>query len=117
MFIIRSLCMLESVGNVGTVARKHTSLMKKFHRDGTIWTDIKNIIETPLIVDSQLTGMVQIADLCSFALRRYLENGERILFDQIFKRADRLRNGITVGVRHFTNMQCQCCTCASHRKT
>ncbi len=102
--------------NNETVAKKHTSLMKKFHQAGTVWTQVKNIIETPLFVDSQLTGMVQIADLCSFSLRRYLENNERELFDEVFKRADRVRDGTTVGVRHFTNMRCTCEICLNHRR-
>jgi len=75
--------------NNETVAKKHTVLMKKFHASGTLWTNLKNIIETPLFVDSQLTGMVQIADLCAYALRRYLENNETELFDLVFQRADR----------------------------
>ena len=62
--------------NNQTVSKRHTELMRKFHRKGTFWTSIHNIIETPLFVDSELTSMVQIADLCGYALRRYLENGE-----------------------------------------
>src|SRR6266404_7567738 len=86
--------------NNPTIARKHTELMKGFHFRGTLWTSIKNIIETPLFVDSQLTSMVQISDLCSYALRRYVENGEDELFDLIFQRADR-KGTAAVGVRHF----------------
>ena len=67
--------------NNDTVAKKHTEVMKKFHVTGTLWTTLDNIIETPLFVDSGLTGMVQIADLCGYALRRYLENKEDGLFD------------------------------------
>ena len=100
--------------NNETVARKHTAMMKRFLREGTLWTDVNNIIETPLFVDSQLTSMVQIADLCAYALRRYLENGEEELFDLIFTRADR-RNGVTVGVRHFTERSCTCRICQEHR--
>lgn len=59
--------------NNQTVAKKHTLLMKQFHLQGTLWTKISNIIETPLFVDSELTSMVQIADLCSYALRRFVE--------------------------------------------
>ncbi len=33
--------------------------------------------------------MVQISDLYSFALRRYLENNEEELFNLIYQRADR----------------------------
>ncbi len=71
-------------------------------------------VETPLFVDSQLTGMVQIADICSYALRRYLENGENELFDKVFKRADR-RGKATVGIRHFTTDGCSCSICSGHR--
>jgi len=100
--------------NNPTVAKKHTELMKGFHKKGTLWTDVKNIIETPLFVDSQLTGLVQVADLCSYAIRRYLENGEEELFDCIFERADR-KDDVVVGVRHFTDSHCQCKICCAHR--
>jgi hypothetical protein len=99
-----------------TVSKKLTDMMKRFHQTGTLWTSIDNIIETPLFVDSQLTSMVQIADVCAYALRRYLENGEEELFDLIFSRADR-KDGKVVGVRHFTNLSCSCKICRSHRKS
>jgi hypothetical protein len=100
--------------NNQTVARKHTEMMRHFHENGTLWTDIKCIIETPLFVDSSLTRMVQIADLCSYALRRYLENAEADLFRKVFARADRIQNTV-VGVRHFTDPSCVCEICQSHR--
>ena len=76
--------------NNETVARRHTRMMRSFHAAGTPWTSVECIIETPMFVDSKLTRMVQIADLCAYALRRYLENGETGLFRQIFARADRI---------------------------
>ena len=103
-----------------TVAKRHTLLMKKFHKDGTLWTGIKHIIETPLFVNSELTSMVQIADLCAYALRRYLENKENQLFDLVFKRADRKgdpASPVVVGVRHFTKPSCTCKICAAHRQS
>ncbi len=99
--------------NNQTVARKHTELMKTFLDRGTLWTEIEHVIETPMFVDSQLTSMVQLADLCAYSIRRYLENGETELFDLIFLRADRFGEA-TVGVRHFTNAGCICKICASH---
>jgi len=104
--------------NNETVAKKHTLLMKKFHKDGTPWTKLKWIIETPLFVDSELTSMVQISDLCSYALRRYLENKEDGLFNLIFKRADRkgdITSPIVVGVRHFSTVACTCIICNAHK--
>jgi hypothetical protein len=99
--------------NNTTVAKRHTELMKKFHKTGTLWTAIDNIIETPLFVNSQLTSMIQLADLCAYALRRYLENDEIGLFNHIYKRADR-KDGKVVGVRHFTSKPCPCQICADH---
>lgn len=64
--------------NNDTVSKKHTELMKRFHKQGTLWTSVKHIIETPLYVNSELTGMVQIADLCSVALRRFLKMEKQI---------------------------------------
>jgi hypothetical protein len=107
-------CGLLIHDNNQTVARKHTILMRKYHKIGTMWTRVTKIIETPLFVDSQLTSMVQIADLCAYAIRRYLENGEEELFNLVFMRADR-RDGAIVGVRHFTKPGCGCKICAQHR--
>lgn len=99
--------------NNETICKKHTNMMKNFHKGGTFWNTINNIIETPLFVNSELTGLVQIADLCGYAIRRYLENSENELFDFIFTRADR-KNGNVVGVRHFTCSTCECKICKSH---
>lgn len=107
-------CLVVHDNNQAT-ALKHTKLMEKFHRRGTFWTAITNIIETPLFVDSSLTGMVQVADLCAYAFRRFLENGETDLFNRIFQIADTSARGKVVGVRHFTKMTCACQICVAHR--
>ncbi|HWY32671.1 MAG TPA: DUF3800 domain-containing protein [Candidatus Acidoferrum sp.] len=106
--------------NNETVCKKHTALMKRFHQSGTLWTNVSHIVETPLFVNSELTSMVQIADLCAYSIRRYLENGEHELFDLIFQRADRKDNvGKTssriVGVRHYSIQTCACKICESRK--
>lgn len=93
-----------------TVAKKHTDLMKRFHRAGTLWTKIECIIETPFFVNSELTNLIQMADLCSYAIRRYFENNETDLIDRIDPRFDR-NKGIIVGLRHFSNSHCSCKYC------
>ncbi len=102
--------------NNETVARRHTALMRKFHEQGTPWTAVRRIIETPLFVDSRLTSMVQVADLCAYALRRYLENDETDLMGRILSRADR-SGSVAVGIRHFTELSCVCQICLAHRLT
>ncbi len=105
--------------NNQTVCEKHTQLMKKFHKVGTGWTLISNIIETPFFVDSELTSMVQLADLCAYALRRYLEKSEDTLFKEIYKIADTKKDRITnkvkvVGIRHYSSNTCDCEICENH---
>ncbi len=101
--------------NNRTTAPKLTDLMKHFLKKGTLWHRIDHIIETPLFVDSELTGIIQIADLCAYAIRRYVENGETGLFDPILKRGDR-KGEIVVGMRHFTTADCKCKICNAHRR-
>lgn len=100
--------------NNTTVAMKLTRLMRKFHARGTTYTLIPNVVETPLFVDSALTGMVQMADVCAFATRRFFENSETDLFDRIYGRFDRA-GGRVVGIRHFTGATpCRCRVCIDH---
>ncbi len=97
-----------------TAADRLTYLMRKFHKEGTTWSNISRIVETPLFVDSELTSMVQLADLCSFATRRFFENGEADLFDRIYARFHR-NKGRLVGLRHYTGPQlCACQPCTEH---
>jgi hypothetical protein len=99
--------------NNQTVAKKHTALMRRYHEEGTGWAKTERIGETPLFVDSGLTRMVQLADLCSYALRRYHENAEEDFLDVVMSRADRV-NGTAVGIRHFSDRSCVCRICEAH---
>lgn len=97
--------------NNETVSKKHTELMLRFHEKGTFFTKIKHIIETPFFVNSELTSLIQIADLCSFSIRRYLENGDTDFFSRIEPRIGRV-NGKVVSARHFTDNLCNCILCS-----
>ena len=100
--------------NNETVAKSITGLMRRFHKQGTLWAKVERIIETPLFVDSSLTSMVQMADLCAYATRRFFENAENDLFDRIFSRFDKADNKV-VGIRHFVGSKsCSCKVCLAH---
>jgi len=100
--------------NNSTAAPRLTKLTRKFHRDGTLYRQIPDIVETPLFVDSALTSMIQMADLGAFALRRMIENDENELWDALEPRVDRIR-ATSVGVRHYTGRRrCQCRVCKDH---
>jgi hypothetical protein len=101
--------------NNETIAERLTQQMRKFHREGTTWArDIEFVVETPLFVDSELTSMVQLADLCAYAIRRFFDKGESDLLDRIFPVFDR-NVGKLVGIRHFTRADaCGCKVCVEH---
>jgi hypothetical protein len=99
------------------VEKRITALAKKLHSRGTRWGNIPNIVETPLFVNSETTGMVQIADFVAYAIRRHIEKKENELFSPIFSRIDRAGRSI-VGGRHYTWSQpCDCDICRSVRNT
>ncbi len=101
--------------NNQTVAKNITALMRRFHIQGTLWASVERILETPLFVDSSLTSMVQMADLCAYATRRFFENNETDLFDRIFGRFDQA-GGRVVGIRHYVGARpCVCKVCEAHR--
>jgi|688.fasta_scaffold467822_1 hypothetical protein len=97
-----------------TVAPRLTRLARQFHSNGTLYRQIPDIVETPLFVDSSMTSMIQMADLCAYALRRLLENSETRFWDIIEPRVDRI--GVrSVGIRHYTGRRhCACRICSAH---
>ena len=97
------------------VAHRLRDLMKEFHKRGTIWTKYTHIIETPFFVDSELTEMIQMADVCAYTTRRFFENAETNFFDRIYDRFDRLPRGTLTGLRHYTGKRvCDCKVCIDH---
>lgn len=96
--------------NNPSVSEKLTKTMKRFLRRGTFFSGVEHIIETPLFVSSELSSMVQVADLCAFAVRRYVEFGENDLMNKIKERFDRNPNQRKIiGVRHYTaRTDCKC---------
>ena len=97
-----------------TAAKRLTGAARRYHREGTKYAAIDRIVETPLFVNSELTLMVQVADLCAYATRRFFENGEDDLFDRIYPAFDRV-GGKLVGLRHYTGKnQCKCRVCVDH---
>lgn len=94
-----------------SVKISHVANMKHYQRSGTFKVPIRHIIETPLFVNSNHTNMVQIADLCAYALRRYFDAGETELFSIVKARADKIGTNI-VGLNHYTSSRpCQCDIC------
>lgn len=99
-----------------SVQASHVCNMRQYQRRGTFKSDIKHIIETPLFVSSRYTNMVQIADCCAYALRRYYDSEDTSLYTVIKTRADKIGADV-VGFNHYTfNGNCTCDLCISKRR-
>jgi hypothetical protein len=97
-----------------TVSLRLTKRMRSFHKTGTTFAKIPNIVETPLFVDSELTSMVQVADLVGYGVRKFVENKNPDLLDRYYGTFDR-QGGILVGLRHYTGAApCVCRICVDH---
>ena len=104
--------------NNDSMKKRLTNLTRKFHREGALWRDIPNIVETPLFVDSQQTSMIQLADVVSVVLRKYFDgfakkqsSADSLFFSKIEPRFGRHRGNLETG-RHFSpHEQCQCKVC------
>lgn len=105
-------------------AKKFTDLFREARNESSfIWyinemrrTPFNKIIETPLFVDSSLTSMVQMADLCAYAVRSFFENQETDLFDRIFPRFAKIEDRL-FGIRHYTGSQpCSCKVCQAQSR-
>lgn len=91
-------------------ARRLTTMVEGFQRTGTQWREIDRVIEAPFFFDSKYNAGVQLADLCTYSVRRYLENNESERFELIFDKFDRTSTGLH-GIRHFTPKGCGCLIC------
>jgi hypothetical protein len=105
--------------NNETVALKHTRHLRAIQtQDKTAPGGLfQRIIETPLFVDSSLTCMIQLADLWAYSLRRYVENGETLLFSSLFSKKWTAIGGSRfpiprASVHHFAELSCECSICA-----
>jgi hypothetical protein len=89
---------------------RYTALLHHYQQQDHLQGGVDRIIEAPFFLDSRSNSGVQVADLCAFALRRYLENGETQRFTTIFPKFDRAQGRLR-GLRHFTSPGCSCLIC------
>ena len=99
----------------------YRTMLASFRDTGHPWGHLKHVIEAPFFVDSALSAAVQVADVCAYAVRRYIEFGsgkespEEANFRRIFDRFDRGSNKLH-GIRHYCSKgTCVCLVCAERR--
>lgn len=94
------------------------STFKKFREQGHSFGSLRNVIDVPFFASSEKVSGLQIVDVASYVIRRYLDTGavpgshEERLFQSIFPQFDRDNTGRLHGLRHYTSSgSCSCLIC------
>lgn len=103
---------------------KMRQLTEEFRTRGHMFGSLQYVLETPFFVDSATVNAVQCADLCAYAVRRYVEYGtgtadthEERLFRLLWPRFDQSR-GRLHGIRHFCRPgSCTCLVCDARSRS
>lgn len=93
---------------------RYSDMLHRFQQQAGFRGGVDRVIEAPFFLDSKSNSGVQVADLCAYALRRYLENQEQELFGIVFPKFHRARGGLS-GLSHFTTEDCHCVICTEPR--
>lgn len=92
-------------------ADRVAAMLRRFQQTAPHRGGVDRIIEAPFFLESHANTCVQVADLCAYSLRRYLENGEQDPFAMIFPKF--YRQGLALcGLRHLTSPGCGCLICS-----
>jgi hypothetical protein len=91
---------------------------ERLRQDGHPWGQLRHVIDIPFSASSEQLGGLQAADICAYAVRRYLDKGavigsyEERNFQRIFHRFDQDARGRLHGLRHFIQAgSCSCLIC------
>jgi hypothetical protein len=88
-----------------------------FRQTGHHWGILQHVIEAPFFVDSKTVSGIQLADICAYAVRRYVDKANRAgsheekQFLRIFHKFDRGGRQLH-GLRHYCAAHsCDCIVC------
>ena len=91
-------------------------MAREFRTLGTRWGVLRNLVETPLFVDSRASRLVQVADHVAHAVFRRYNARDTQYFDIIAQKFDSC-DGIVHGLAHkqLYDPSCMCIGCMSRR--
>lgn len=98
-----------------------TDAFDQFRRKGHTYGELRHVIDIPFFATSHSLIGLQLADVCAYAVRRYLDKGivkesfEETNFLRIANRFDVGKYDKLHGIRHYTKAnECKCWIC--HRR-
>lgn len=93
--------------------QRYRELVSDFHRSGTTYGYIGNIVDIPFFARRHDTRMLQLADLCANAVFRYYEVNDTKYFNKVLPRFDRRTpEHPPDGLKHLIHQSCSCQACS-----
>ncbi|MHB1811587.1 MAG: DUF3800 domain-containing protein [Thermoplasmataceae archaeon] len=93
---------------------KYMEFFQGYRNNGTPYGNIRNIVDIPYFASGKDTRMIQLADLCAYAVFRRYEHNDLTYFDYIKTKFDRRHQiGPVDGLKHMTESNCECIACSS----
>ena len=96
----------------------HETTLQQMARDfrtlGTRWGSVRNLVDTPLFVNSRASRVVQLADHVAYSVFRRYERGDTQYFDIISAKFDSA-DGVVHGLSHKHHLAspCMCLACVT----
>lgn len=109
----------ERFGNKGLVIidkyreEQYKQLLDTFLEEGTKYGYLANIVDIPYFARCRDTPMLQLADLCAYAIFRFYVKHDDTYFNLIRPRLFRTVHGRLFGLKHITCNPCTCISCTS----
>lgn len=93
---------------------KYMDFFQGYRDNGTPYGTIHHVVDIPYFARGKDTRMIQLADLCAYAVFRRYEHEDFTYFDYIKTKFDRRsRKGRIDGLKHMTDNSCACISCKS----
>ncbi len=89
-------------------------MAREFRTLGTRWGSVRNLVDTPLFVNSRASRVVQLADHVAYSVFRRYERGDTQYFDIISAKFDST-DGVVHGLshKHHLGTPCMCLACVT----
>lgn len=94
---------------------QYKSLLDTFQEEGTRYGTLTNIVDIPYFARCKDTTMLQLADLCSYAIFRYFEKHDDTFINFIVHRIYKTKDGKLFGLKHIAPPECECISCANRK--
>jgi len=95
---------------------QYKQLLDNFRQNGTKYGYLGNVIDIPYFARCHETPMLQLADLCAYAIFRNYEKADSEYLNIILPRVYKTLDGKMFGLKHLTKTRpCSCISCVTQQ--